>query len=174
MVPTPPPTAGRDLASLHGPLPPAPPAVSKLSGLGVSESPRLSLLPVFDSVPAVRPQPPSSVSTPLPAPVPHHWQTPAPHPVSVPFSTAVPPPCPLSPSSAPGPEPGPRRREGVRASGRAGPRPLGWAGVGRQLFSISRDPAGSAPSMHGAGSSSPPSCGWGDPRDFQIGLGGGF
>lgn len=124
-------TPGRDLAA------PTPPTASELCGLGA---------------PPPHPGPVPPRSSPIP---------PAP-------SAAAPPPrSPSPPRPCPGPprppaRPGPGRREGGGASGRAGagPRPAGWAGVGsRSCLPLARDPAGPAPSPHGAGLFSLPTFG---------------
>lgn len=132
----------------------------------MSRSPHLCAVLIFDPVPAglSQPHPPSVPPYPFAPSLPPRCPSPLSPSSSLPLSRPPPPslvlPRPPSPSSAAGPEPGPRRREGGRASGRAGPRPSGRAGVGScSCLPLAGDPASPAPSLHGAGSSSPWSLG---------------
>lgn len=131
----------------------------KLSGLESVAVPALLLGPYLCSCPCWSLPTPSSIRTSLSLrPI---TASPLPlSPVSILLSASASSPsslpCPPAPSSVAGQEPGPRRREGGRASGRAGPRPSGWAGVGScSCLPLAGDPAGPAPSLHGTGSSSP-------------------
>ena len=179
--PTPPLTPERDLVGLYQLLPPTPSSMPKLSGLLSVLVLRLCPVLIFDPVPASLPQPhpPSVPPCPFAPSLPPLCSSP----ISILLSTSVPPPHSPTGSSLAllrGRAGGrPRRREGVRASGRAGPRPGGWAGVGSSsCLPLAGDPVGSAPTLYGAGSSSPPSLRQGeereDPRDVQAGLGGGL
>lgn len=143
----------------------------------MSRSPRLCPVFIFDPRPCFSPPAPSSSSicTSRPDPLPHHCLPSASlPPISFSSLSLSPPLCPPSPSSAAGPEPGPRRREDGRASGGAGPRPGGWASVGSgSCLPLAGDPAGPAPHCTGGVLLTPffeARREREDPRDTQAGL----
>ncbi|XP_050626984.1 uncharacterized protein LOC126942885 [Macaca thibetana thibetana] len=156
----------------------------KLSRLVLSLPPRPCSLPVYDPIPSsIPPSTPIDSSCPARLPCPGSPLPPLPC-LCPPFCLCSPPGsapsphCPPSPSSAAMPQAA-GRRPGVRP-GWAWAWRLGRRGE-RQLFAISRGSTGPAPSLHGAGSFSPPpnppSLGRKDPprprhlQDVQAGLG---